>query len=55
MPITVKLEMFTDINVCEFVIFKVFCTIIVCNFSSSQSKLCFPPKQRSIITSFNWI
>ena len=26
---TVKLEMFADINVCEFIILKVFCTINV--------------------------
>ena len=52
---TVKLEMFTDINVCEFAILKVFRTIKVCDFSSSQSKLCVPNEQFSIIASFNWI
>ena len=42
MVVTVKLEMFADINVYEFVILKIFCTIKVCNFRSSQSKFSVP-------------
>ena len=49
---TVKLEMFADINVCEFVGFR---TIKVCDFRSSQSEYCVPPKQCSVIDSFHWI
>ena len=52
---TVKLEMFADINVLRICYFEGFRTIKVCDFSSSQSKLCVPHKQCSIIASFSWI
>ena len=47
--------MFADINVCEFVILKVFALLKFAIFMSSQSELCVPHKQYSIIASFNWI
>ena len=39
---TVKLEMFADINVCEFVILKVFCTIKVCILGLPEVNFVFP-------------
>ena len=52
---TVKLEMFADINVCEFVILKVFALLKFAILGLPKVNLCVPHKQCSIIASFNWI
>ena len=40
--ITVKLEMFADINVCEFVILEVFALLKFANLGLSKVKFLFP-------------
>ena len=55
MQYTVKLEMFADINVCEFVILKVFALLMFAILGLPKVNLCVPHKHCSIIASFNWI
>ena len=49
--ITVKLEMFADINVCEFVILKVFTLLKFAILGLPKVNFVFP----TVIASFNWI